>query len=225
MESDKNTIEAETKVDTDEISLLLIGNQEEQNQAISLIDKHLRKSILYRIRQTGLSLSPEELLDVYQEVLLNIIEAARGKRYDPDQPLLPFIFTLAQRRTIDRIRKMKIRRENESELLDEIAGTLKDTKVGEAWQMVAKKNDGRKMLELMRRAIVRMPRRQRQVAEVIYVRFHEEPAYQEICDEIYEKTGERLTVVMVKGAWREARKKIKEVLIDAGYLEENELGK
>jgi DNA-directed RNA polymerase specialized sigma24 family protein len=223
MESDKNTTEVKTKVDTDEISLLLIGNQEEQNLAISLIDKHLQKAILYKIRQKGLSLGSEEILEVYRDVLLNIIEAARKKRYDPDKPLLPFIFTLAQRRTIDRIR-IQIRHESESELLDEIAKTLKDTKVGEAWQIIVKKDEGRKRMELMRREIARMPHRQRQVAEVIIEKFHEEPTYQDICDEIYKKTGERLTVVMVKGAWREARKKIKDVLIDTGYLEENELG-
>jgi len=224
MESDKSTTEeAKPKVDPEEISILLIGNQEEQNQAIFLINKHLHKSILYKIRQTGLSLSSEELLDVYQEVILNVLEAARGKRYDADQPLLPFLFTLAQRRAVDRIRKMHTRRENESELLDEIAEALKDTSVGEAWQIVAKKDDGRRMQELMRRAISRMPRRQRQVAEVIIERFPEEPVYQKICDEIYEKTRERLAVVMVKGAWREARKKIRGVLIDEGYMEKNEL--
>jgi DNA-directed RNA polymerase specialized sigma24 family protein len=224
MESDKSTTEVEKKVDTEEISILLIGSEEEQNQAITLIDKHLHKPILCKIRQTALSLSSEELIEVYEEVMLNIITAAREKRYDPDQPLLPFIFVLAQRRAIDRIRT-KTRHENESELLDEIAETLKDTRVGEAWQIVIKKDEGRKRLELMRRSVARMPHRQRQVAEVIIDRFHEEPTYQDICDEIYEKTGERLTVVIVKGAWREARKKIREVLIDAGCLEENELGK
>jgi DNA-directed RNA polymerase specialized sigma24 family protein len=224
MESDKSTTEVKTKVDTEEISLLLIGTQDEQKRAINLIDKHLRGALCFKIRQVALSLNSEELAQVYQEVLLNVWDAAREKRYDANQPLLPFLFTLAQRRAVDLIRKTRIRRKGELELLDEIAETLKDTRVGEAWQIVVKRDDGRKRLELMRRSIARMPRRQRQVAEVVIERFHEEPTHQDICDEIYKKTGEHLTVVMVKGAWREARKKIKEVLIDAGYLEENELG-
>jgi DNA-directed RNA polymerase specialized sigma24 family protein len=211
-------------VDTAEISILLISSQDEQKRAISLIDKHLRGAICFKIRQVALSLSPEELTQVYQEVLLNVWDAAREKRYDANQPLLPFLLTLAHRRAVDWIRKTQTRRKNESELLDEVAKALKDTKVGEVWQIVAEKNDGHNRMEIIRRAIMRMPHRQRQVAAVIIEHFPEELTSQQICDEIYDKTRERLTVLAIKSARQEARKKIKDVLIDAGYMEENELG-
>ena len=224
LESDKGITEAKAKVDAEEISILLIGSQDEQRKAINLINKHLRGALCFKIRQVALSISPEELAQVYQEVLLNVWDAAREKRYDANQPLLPFLFTLAQRRAVDWIRKTQTRRKNESELLDEIAKALKDTRVGEAWQIVAEKNDGHNRMEIIRRAIMRMPQRQRQVAAVIIEHFPKELTSQQICDEIYENTRERLTVLAIKGARREAGKKIKEVLINAGYMEEDELG-
>jgi DNA-directed RNA polymerase specialized sigma24 family protein len=155
------------EIDPVEISILLIGDSKEQEQAISLIDKHFKKAIIYRIRETALSLAPDELLDVYQEVLLNVWNAAQQKRYDPDRPLLPFLSTLAERRACDRVRKNETKKAYEGRLLDEVSEGLKGTKIGEAWQIVAVKNEGRRMMDTIRRAIVRMPTRQRQVASVV----------------------------------------------------------
>lgn len=214
----QKTTNQKVGVDPEEISILLIGNADEQKRAISLIDKHLRNAIIYKIREAAIGLASHELPDVYQEVLMNVWNAARKGRYDPDKPLLPFLFLLAQRRAYDRVRKNTTRKNVEKELLDEVAENLKDTKVGEAWRIVAEKNEGRRILEIMRRTVSTMPKRQRQVASVVVELFPDVPSPQEIRAEIYERTGEQITVVAAKRARQEARAKIREVLIDAGYL-------
>lgn len=209
---------AATGLDDEEVSILLIGNEEEQNEAIRLIDRHLRRPIAGVIRKAAPSLRAEELRDAYQDVILAIIQAAREQRYDADRPLLPFIFTLARYKAIDRVRK-KSRKVGKKQVLDAIAETLADTKVGEAWRNVASKHDGRRMMEAIRNAIARMPERQRLVASVVIDLFPETPTLQQIQEEIHQGTGEQLTIVAIKSARREARKKIREQLVRAGYME------
>jgi len=153
--------------------------------------------------------------------LLNVLEAAREQRYDPDRPLLPFLFTLAYRRACDRIRKNDTKKENEKKLLDEISQKLKGTKVGGAWEIVAQRNAGSRVIEAIRRSIMKMPTRQRQVAEIMIDFFPEKPSNQKICEEVRSKTGEPITIVSVKRAKQEARKKIYDLLVSLGYLEES----
>jgi len=216
----EQAIQEDLAFDPEEVSILLIGNEEEQNRAIYLIDKHLRSSVIYKIRKTALGIPPDEVMEIYQEALLNVLEAAREQRYDPDQPFLPFLFTLAYRRACDRIRKNNTKKENEKKLLDEISQKLKGTKVGEAWELVAQKNDGSRVIEAIRRSIIKMPTRQRQVAEIMIDFFPDKPSNQKICEEILRKTSEPTTIVAVKRAKQEARKKIYELLVSLGYLEE-----
>jgi DNA-directed RNA polymerase specialized sigma24 family protein len=209
---------AVTGLDEEEVSILLIGNEEEQNEAIRSIDRHLRRPIADVIRKAAPSLRAEELRDAYQDVILAIIQAVREQRYDADRPLLPFIFTLARFKAIDRVRR-KSRKTGNEQVLDAIAETLADTKVGEAWRNVASKHDGRKMMEAIANAICRMPERQRLVASVVMDLFPETPTLQQIQEEVHQGTGEQLTVVAIKSAWREARKKIREQLVREGYTE------
>ena len=154
-------------LDVDEVSILLIGSEEEQNQAIRLLDRHLRRAIVATIRRTALSLPSSELPDVYQDVLLSILKVAREKQYDADKPLLPFVLTVAHRRAVDWIRRSRHERANEAELLEAVADSLAGTTVGEAWQQAAGDEESRRLLEAMRTAIARMPERQRQVASVV----------------------------------------------------------
>jgi hypothetical protein len=49
--------------------------------------------------------------------------------------------------------------------------------------------------------------------------FPETPTLQQIQEEVHQGTGEQLTVVAIKSAWREARKKIREQLVREGYTE------
>lgn len=205
-------------VDLEEISILLIGDADERKQAISLIHDHLRRAIVHTIRQVGLSLTTSDVLDVYQEVLLCVHKIAAEGRYDPDKPLLPFLLTLARRRVCDRIRKSEGDRKNQEALVREISQNLADTEVGAAWKTVAARHDGENMLNLIRQAIIKMPSRQRQVAEVMIENCSESLTLHEICEQVQRKTGEMITTVAAKSARQEVRDKIRELLERKGYM-------
>lgn len=104
-------------------------------------------------------------------------------------------------------------------MLAAIAETLTDTKVGEVWQVVASKNDGRRMMEAIQATIARMPERQRQVASVIIDFFPEAPSLKDVQQEVQSRTSEPLTIVAIKSALREVRRKIRDQLVRAGYME------
>jgi hypothetical protein len=76
------------------------------------------------------------------------------------------------------------------------------------------------MIEIIRRTVVRMPNRQRQVASVVIDSFPEIPSTEKIRDVIFSTTGELLTIVAIKRAWQEAQIKIREQLTNAGYVAE-----
>ena len=209
-----------TQVDLDEISLLLAGDEQEQKLAIDLIDQQFRRPIIGKIRHQALSMSSEELLETYQEVLLGVWNAARKERYDPDMPLLPFLFTIAQRKAIDWLRKNVREGIREDELIHAVLENIADTKVGAAWRTVASRETCQMMMELMRNEIAKMPSRQRSVAAVVVDAFPKTLSQKEIRDEVVRLTGEDLTVVAVKRALHEARKKIRELLVRHKYMEE-----
>ena len=212
--------------DPEEISILLLEGEAEQRRAITLINQHLRRVMIYKIRVCGLGLTSEEIIAVYNEVLMDVWKAAVEKRYDANQPLEAFLFTVAHRRAIDRWRRKRRNKEvSENVLLDEVSNSLRGTEVGAAWCDVAAKENGRKMMDLFRRAVTRMPARQRQVGSVMIDKFPDVPTLQQICDEIYETTGERITVVSAKRARQQVRKKVREELVDAGYLEDETNGR
>jgi hypothetical protein len=150
--------------------------------------------------------------------LLGLWQKAKKQEYDANEPLLPLLFTIAKRKAIDRVRR-KSRKTGKEQVLDAIADSLADTKVGEAWCNVASKHDGRRMLEAIGRAISRLPERQRLVASVVIDFFPEMPTLQQVQDDIHHRAGEQLTVVAIRSAWREARKKIREQLVREGYME------
>lgn len=212
------------ELDTEEISILLIGDEAERKQAIELIDKHLQRAIARKIRYAAPGLPPDELLEVYGDVLLGVWKAAKEGRFDPDRPLLPFLFTLAQRKAYDRLRKRSRVQKAREELLDAVAERLAGTEVGAAWEEVVAREDGQRMNGIIRDTVARMPARQRQVASVVIECFPSIPTPQEIRQEIYETTGEQLTVVAVKRAWQEARAKLREQLVLAGYMESRKHG-
>ena len=202
--------------DSESASIFLIGNDQERDEALRLIDKHLRQRLVGMIRHTTPGLPTADLLDVYQQVLLEIWQKAQRDDFDPE-PLIPLLFTMAKRRAIDWLRQHSSRRRTEEELLDGIAERLRGTQVGAAWQEVAQKDEARRILALIREAINKMPDRQRQVAGVMVEYFPDVPPNEQIRDEIFKATGELLTVTSVKRARQEALAKIREQLARFGY--------
>ena len=202
-----------------EISRLLAGDSCCQEDAIRLIDIHLRLAVIAKIRRTAPSLSFEEVADAYQEVLLGVWRIAASSHYDPKKPLLPLLLTIAQRKAVDRLRMHSPGGFDYDALFDAVSARLVDSTIGEAWRAVAAQEDGRRMMTLIREAVAKLPEHQRRVAAVVIDHFPDVPSHKELCDEVRKGSGEVISSIAVKRAWQEARKKIRELLIREGYLE------
>ena len=206
-------------IDIETINILLIGEDEEKREAIQLINRYLQDKIVEQIKCSAPGLDGNELLDVYQEVLLSLYNAAKDGFYDPDKAhLLAFIFTLAKRRAIDRKRQRIPKPISEDELIEALGDRLADTSIGQVWQEISACELGQEMLRRIRKISIGLPKRQRQVVSVIIDHFPKYLELEEICSEIYKSTGDMPTVVAVKRARQEARKKIRKLLSKSKLL-------
>jgi RNA polymerase sigma factor (sigma-70 family) len=206
------------------ISQLLAGDSRCQEEAIRLTDKHLRLAIIAKIRRTAPSLPFEEVVDAYQEVLLGIWRAAAMARFSPRKPLLPFVLTIAQRKAVDHLRKRTSADYDYDVLFDTVSARLTDSSVAEAWEAAVAQEDGQRMMILIRDAVSGLPEQQRRVAAAVIDRFPDVPPYEELSKDITSKSGQVMSVAAVKRAWQEARKKIRDLLIREGYMEDRTNG-
>jgi len=211
---------ANMNVDLETIEIYLIGDEKEIAEGIRLIHSHFRDKIVGIIRKKALSANEHDLRDIYQNVILSILECCRKGKYNPDaQKLESFVYTIAYRRAVDWIReKCGLQEEYNSDLLvDATQEIIAGSKYNEYWQKAQVEKKRSLVLETIRKLIPKLRHRQRQIAEVIIQDF---PILYEISDikkQLLKRYGEDVTTVGVKRARQEVINKIKESLERSGY--------
>ena len=210
----KNTVDVET------INILLIGDEKEIAEGIKLIDAHFREKIVRIIRRKALSAKQHDLFDIYQNVILSILECATKGKYNPDaQKLESFIYTISYRRAVDWIReRLGIIEEHNTDLL--VGATqeiISDSKYNEYWQKAQVEEKRNLIFETIRNLIPKLKHRQRQIAEIIIENFPNLFEISDIKKQLLRQYGEDVTTVAVKRARQEVINKIKESLESAGY--------
>lgn len=211
-------------IDLETIEIHLIGDEREIAKGIRLIDTSLRAHVVGNIRKRALSATPEDLHDLYQEVLLGIFQYARDGKYIPgDNPiaLMTLIYTVIRNKATDWIRKKcaykRVRDTSQDKLVDSVAETIEDSSINEAWQDAYNNEKRAIILRTIRELASKSKHRQRQVAEIIYMEFPLILDLGEIRELILQRYGEDITVIAVKSARQEVYGKIKEALSIAGY--------
>lgn len=209
-------------VDVETIDILLIGDKDEIAEAIRLIDANFRKKIVEIIRQRDLSANSDDLFDIYQEVLSGIYKVAIERKYDPDKKRLEgFIYKVASNKAIDWLRKKhaqkRIRDTEQDVMVDSVAEIIKDSKICEPWQYAHQNEEREVILETIRKLMVELKPRQRQVAEIIHVSFPNILSNLEIKEQILKRYGEDISTFAVKSARQEVYDKVKEALSTSGY--------
>jgi RNA polymerase sigma factor (sigma-70 family) len=217
---------ADTKVDLETIDIYLLGNEEEIAKGIRLIDAHFEEKILWIIRKKALSATPDELFDIYQEVLLGIYKKAQEGKYDPGtktKTLMGLIYKIALNKAKDWLKRKfaqkRIRDIDQDVLVDSVAETIKDSGVYESWQKAHQNEERAIILETIRNLVPRLKYRQRQVAEIIVENFPKLLDLPDIKEQILDLYGEDITTVAIKSARKEVYNKVKEALSTAGYGE------
>ncbi|MBC8468133.1 MAG: hypothetical protein H8D56_01565 [Planctomycetes bacterium] len=211
---ENNTVDVET------INILLIGDEKDIAEGIRLIHAHYREKIVWIIRRKALSAQKHDLSDIYQNVILSILECAKKGNYDPDaQKLESFIYTITYRRAVDWIReKHGIIEEHNTDLLVEATQEIiSESKYNEYWQKAQIEEKRILIFETIRNLIPRLKHRQRQIAEIIIENFPNLFEISDIKKQLLRQYGEDVTTVAVKRARQEVINKIKESLERAGY--------
>lgn len=212
----------DTEVDLETINIYLIGDEKEIAEGIRRIDAHFREKIVGIIRKKALSANEHDLLDIYHNVIVSIMECAKQGKYNPDaQKLEGFIYTIAYRRAVDWIRdKCEIIEEHNTDLVVESTKEIIcGSRFNEYWQKAQSEDKRGLILETIRNLIPQLKHRQRQIAEIIITNFPKLMDLKGIKSQILERYGEEVTTIAVKRARQEVYKKVKEALSTAGYGE------
>lgn len=130
------------------------GDGEAYRRLLVAIVPRLRAIVSKRVSD------PDRAEDVVQEVLLSIHK--NRHTYDPNLPFGPWMGTIAQRRTMDWLRK-HYRRADQEVLVDEYPETFLAHEANAAEQDVLAFDD----LDQLRQALDRLPSGQRQAVELL----------------------------------------------------------
>jgi len=209
--------------DVETIDILLIGDDDEITDGIKRIHEAFGEKISEIIRKKALSADEHDLLDIYENVILSILECAKKGNYNPDaKKLESFIYTIAYRRAADWVRdKCGIKEEyNTDQVIKSTQEIICGSKYNEFWQKIRSEEKRSLILESIRNLIPKLKHRQRQVAEVIHVNFPNLLSISDIKNQILKRDGEDVTAVAVKRARHEVYSKVKDALSIAGYGED-----
>lgn len=199
----------------EEMEILLIGDKYEISEAVRQIHCKFKEHIVRIIRKRAPSAKAHDVEDIYQEVLVSILETARSGKYIPEAPsLMSFIYTIANRRAIDWLRKISRRKEetNSDLLIDTVHEAISSSTFSDSWEKKSKDGGRSKLLAEIRNLIPKLKLRQRQVAEVIYESFPDLLSDSDIKNLIYQRYKDDVTVIAVKRARQEVYKKLRDLL-------------
>ena len=206
---------AEVEIDETEIVLKLIGTDREREEGLSLAFKKHGQTVFRYI----VHLAPGLPTDCQQEAVLEALRAlhrmAGEPDFDADRPLLPLLFTLAKRKTIDQLRRFVPRREfeerleDEADLAAEVARRLIGTDIGAEWRLAASLERAREIQDRFRALIPTLPPVQRLVAQVMADALPGDLKDNEVADAINALSGQRPTVVQVRSARVQIRDKFR----------------
>lgn len=164
----------------------------------------------------------QDVAECYSDVLIQFMQvledydaSPKSASFNPDEPLLPFLLTIARRRGIDWLRKTK-RRE---EFIQYVGTSLGGTEAGTCWRGLdaVVRNEIR---DEVRMAIAKLPPKERLVWGVFVEALEatgERPSEQELCELVRRKDGPDHTFISVKRALNNGRASLRRHLEARGY--------
>ena len=177
---------------------------------IELLDSEFGELIFRRIKRVAWSSSLDDRLDIYQETLLAMLQRARRPDFDTRRPLR-LAQAIACRKAVDHLRKRHHRlNADDDAVLSHIAADLKDTNLGFEWKYLGPV-EWSEFRKALLEVLATLPERQRVVAQAFvdhYEDFKERDTYLPLAEAVGRVTGRRESVVGVKSAWADAKRKI-----------------
>ena len=187
---------------------------------IECLDAFFQDEIARYIKCVGHgALDVHDIADIYQDVIVELIEAVKKPKFDPAEPMR-LVYRIAYTNTKDFLKKRGIRSAaNLDDCLAYLADDLKDTDVQLRWKYLTdeKKRDFNSALFEI---VCNLPNMQRVTAIVFITRFkevRETDLFTAVAEGVREFANTDITAAAAKGNWYRARKKIAEELLRRGF--------
>jgi DNA-directed RNA polymerase specialized sigma24 family protein len=205
--------EAEVEIpNEDEIKLGLLGSEGERNAAITLLYNQFHEKLVAYLERKLPGLPSDLVVNAVVDTFRALNDEVAADTFEYDQPLKSFLFVVAWNKGVDELRKISRRPLGNSEFFDHSGELLKNTEVGRAWQQFVQTGKAAELAQAFGDFLLILPPFQRQVAQVMHDQLPDQAPEEEICEEVFRRTKRRPTVVQVKSAKREIRKKFKNYL-------------
>lgn len=189
----------------------LLGTPQEQEDAIVLLFNEYKRPLTANLRKNFPDLPSDEIASAIQDTFI-AVDDNKKKLGDTDQPLSPFLFTVANRRCIDARRRHARRIQTDDELTEEIAVAMNNTLTKLAWDEARSANQTREIIAEFRDFVQTLKGQQRRVATIVADYMPYLLSDREIADEIYVRSKIVVSAVEVKGAKTAMFQKFRELL-------------
>jgi hypothetical protein len=211
MDGNKATDLAAAEFDDTEIKCLLLGDENERQQAGDALMQEFGVRLMGKLRGFYW-LSDDEKGTVIHDTILEVLRKAEAADLDLDKPLVGLLLWICKCKAIDLSRHKKRESSKDDELTEEIADTLADTKVGLAWSNAVSHEDATAIRGEFIAFIPTLPAQQKLVAGVLGDNFGFKLAHEEIAQKIFQATGKTVSKIAIKGALSQIRQKFKAIL-------------
>ena len=204
-----------SEVSIEDIACLLISDDKEKREAVGLIDSRYRNKLFYTIQLVALSANSDDILEIYQEVLLDIYKASckEGFYHEPNS-LFRFIITVCKNKAKNWLRKKHAQKRDcsKEELIDSINTDFTASKQFESWQDASGKENRLLIINAIRNKSTKMKLRQRQIIEILIDNYPYALSDKEYQQEIKNRYGENPTIDAVKKARQQVYQKLRDIL-------------
>jgi RNA polymerase sigma factor (sigma-70 family) len=214
-------LEKSTDEDFDlEIQIGLLGDEEERQEAATKLFNRYKERLMIFLENKRPYLPADDAATAVNEAIIEIFRMGETRPKDLESPLRPLLFTIADRRAIDLLRKQSRRIKSDDQITEDIGDALRDTDTGNAWSDFCRESENKERLSDIKQEfnefIVTLPKKQRLVAGVIADDFQLND--HEISEELRLRSNMVVPVVEIKGAKQALMKKFRELLKKKGLV-------
>lgn len=165
------------------------------------------------------ALNDHDIADIYQDVIMEMIEAVKKPTFDPNEPMR-LVYRIAFTNTKEYLRNRSIHSAaNLDDCLEFLATDLEGTDVQLRWRYLTRDKQ-RDFNNALFEIVSDLPEMQRITAIVFITRYKQirgRNLFTPVAEGIKEFSGKDITAAAAKRNWHEARKKIAEELIKRGF--------
>ncbi|HEV3256740.1 MAG TPA: hypothetical protein VG013_07675 [Gemmataceae bacterium] len=197
--------------DEEKVQRLLAGSDAEADEAVALIHEHLRDLVGAWLHSHFPGAAPDDLANIWAQTLVSVLTAARLRRFQVGESLLPWLRAIAYRRAVDHIRRVTAWQK----LLETLRHALREAQGGQLGRL--SQAECQEVMRLIRQPIHTLSDKQLLVFRVWAEGYPETTDMKVLRQEVVRVTGKEQTLTSIKRSLQEARRKVRDFLRARGY--------